>query len=69
MDPNIHRYLIAVLVTIALAGVIALAAGSGARAEPQPAFDRAIVERLVRAQEAQTRALEKIASAAERCKR
>jgi hypothetical protein len=63
----IHRYLIAVL--IMLATIAALAALSGARAEPQPAFDRAIIERLVRAQEAQTRALEKIASAAERCKR
>jgi hypothetical protein len=48
---------------------LAAAAVSGVRAEPQPAFDRALVERLVRAQEAQTRALEKLVSATERCNR
>jgi hypothetical protein len=67
MPANIHRYLITVLITVIATG--AVAALSGARAEPQPAFDRVIVERLVRAQETQSRALEKIASAAERCKR
>ena len=40
------------------AAVIAAVAMSRARAEPQPAFDRTLVERLVRAQEAQVRAQE-----------
>lgn len=57
------------VIMLAVIAVAAVAALSGARAEPQPAFDRALVERLVRAQEAQTRALEKLASVTERCKR
>lgn len=57
------------LTIVVAVAALALAALSGARAEPQPAFDRPLVERLVRAQEAQTRALEKLVSAAERCKR
>lgn len=35
-----------------------LCSGPIAHAEPQPAFDRALVERLVRAEEAQARAAE-----------
>jgi hypothetical protein len=45
-----------------------LASRSFAHAEPQPALDRALVERLVRAQEAQVHALEALTRAAERCK-
>jgi hypothetical protein len=67
MPANITRNLIAVLITVI--ATTAVAALSGAHAEPQPAFDRSLVERLVRAEEAQTRSLEKIASAAERCNR
>jgi hypothetical protein len=66
---TIQPHLAAVFVVSALAAGAAIAAISGVRAEPQPALDRSIVERLVRAEEAQTRALEKIASAAERCGR
>jgi hypothetical protein len=40
-----------------------------ARAEPQPAFDRVLVERLVHAQEAQAHALEALTRAIEHCKR
>lgn len=46
------------------------------RAEPQPAFDRSLAERLVRAQEQQAReqqgqrrAMEEVSRAIERCKR
>jgi hypothetical protein len=58
-----------VLLVVTLSSAVFVAALSGARADPQPAFDRAMVERLVRAQEAQTRALEKLVSVTERCKR
>jgi len=40
-----------------------------AHADPQPALDRQLVERLVRAQESQARALEALTRAAERCAR
>jgi type II secretory pathway component PulJ len=42
---------------------------SQAHAELQPTLDRALVERLVRAEEAQTRALEALVRATERCRR
>lgn len=37
-------------------------------ADPQPALDRQLVERLVRATEAQARATERLLQAVERCK-
>jgi hypothetical protein len=58
-----------VILVVTISASVFVAALSGARADPQPAFDRAMVERLVRAQEAQTRALEKLVSVTERCKR
>jgi hypothetical protein len=65
---TLWNFIVAVIVIAVLAGG-AVAALSGARAEAPPAFDRALVERLVRAQEAQARALEKLVSATDRCKR
>ena len=50
-----------------VAGVMSAMFGA-ARAE-QPAIDRALVERLVRAEEAQVRQLEALTRATERCKR
>jgi hypothetical protein len=50
-----------------LAGIAAATVHS-ARAEQQ-AIDRALVERLVRAEEQQARQLEAVARAAERCRR
>lgn len=38
-------------------------------AEPQPALDRQLVERIVRALEAQARATERLVQAEERCHR
>jgi hypothetical protein len=67
MFQTIHPSLAAAIAMSVLAAGIAIAAISGVRAEPQPVLDRAIIERLVRAEEAQTRALEKIASTAGRC--
>lgn len=59
--------------TLALLAAFALgaltAAVAGAHADQQPAFDRAMATRIVRAQEAQAHALEDIARAMERCKR
>jgi hypothetical protein len=46
----------------------ALATIGRAQAEPQPAFDRGLSERLVRAEEAQVHALDALVRAAERCK-
>jgi hypothetical protein len=46
-----------------------LAALSGVRAEPLPAFDRGLVERLIRAQEAQAHALDALVRATEKCRR
>jgi hypothetical protein len=40
-----------------------------ARAEPQPVVDRFVVDRLIRAQEAQARALDQLVRATERCNR
>jgi hypothetical protein len=39
-----------------------------ARAEPQPVIDRFVVDRLVRAQEEQARALDQLVRVAEHCK-
>jgi hypothetical protein len=65
---------LALLLTF-VAGYVSASLGS-ARAEPQPAFDRALAERLVRAQEEQAReqegqrrALEALTREIERCKR
>ena len=61
------------LVRITLGLVLAFVAGTAvatlgsARAE-QPALDRALVERLVRAEETQARQLEALTRATERCK-
>jgi len=41
---------------------------AGVRAEPQP-IDRALVERLARAEESQVKAIESLTRAAERCDR
>lgn len=49
--------------------MLAVAALSVAHAEPQPALDRALVERLVRALETQARATERLVQATERCHR
>lgn len=40
-----------------------------ARAEPQPVIDRFVVDRLIRAQEQQARALDQLVHVAEQCKR
>ena len=58
---------LAMLLAAAALGA-ALATFGHAHAEPQPAFDRALTERLVRAEEAQVHALETLARAVERCK-
>ena len=55
------------LISAFLTGLAAASRGS-VRAE-QPAIDRALVERLVRAEEAQARQLEALARAAASCKR
>lgn len=55
--------------TLAWLFVAALAWAASAHADPQPALDRQLIERLVRAQEAQTHALEDIARAIERASR
>lgn len=71
---NTAHKLVALLLGVVLGAGVVSNLGS-ARAEPQPALDRALVERLVRAQEAQAhaqeaqlRALDAIARAAGRCK-
>lgn len=53
---------------IAFAAGVLCAAAAGVRAEPE-LVDRALVERLVRAEESQTKALEALSRAAERCNR
>ena len=79
--PNSRSHLITALVSAA--AVIAAIALTRVHAEPQPAFDRGLVERFVRAQEAQVRAqeaqvrsqeaqvraLDALVRAAERCNR
>jgi hypothetical protein len=64
------------LLVVGFASGYACAALNRAHAEPQPAFDRNLVERLVRAHEdsareaeGQRRALEGISREIERCKR
>lgn len=73
----VHRNALAglLLLTTFLAGYASAALGR-AHAEPQPAFDRNLVERLIRAQEesareqeGQRRALEAIAREIERSRR
>jgi hypothetical protein len=53
---------------VVMAGAAAIRLGS-AHAEPQPAFDRNLVEHLVRAEESQARALEALNRTLERCQR
>jgi uncharacterized protein HemX len=61
------RSLVAVLLAFGLG--VACAAFGRAHAEPQPALDRGLVERVVRAQEAQAHQLEALVRATEKCKR
>lgn len=60
----VNRSLLLALLVLAAAW-----ATTGVRADPQPALDRQLVERLVRAEEAQTHALEEIARAIEHASR
>lgn len=46
-----------------------LATLSGAHADPSPALDRQLVERMVRALEAQAHATDRLVQATERCQR
>jgi hypothetical protein len=57
------------LLAFALVFVLGALTASASRlhAEPIPAFDRNLVERMVRAEEAQARKLEDLVRAAERC--
>jgi len=48
------------------AGLASAALSGAARAEPQPAIDRGLVERLVRAEEQQVKELERLTRATER---
>jgi hypothetical protein len=61
-----RRDLVVVLVTAIVVGALST---RGAIAEPQPAIDRALTERLVRAVEEQARATRELVRATERCKR
>ena len=66
-SPKPTRNVAALVLALALGA--ACATLSGARAEPQPSIDRGLVERVVRAQEAQAHQLEALVKATERCKR
>ena len=61
------RSLAGMLIAFALALGAASAILSRASAEPQPPLDRVLVDRLVRAQETQARALEALVRATEKC--
>jgi len=65
---NIAALRLALALLLAFVAGIATTLIAPAHAE-QPAIDRALVERLVRAEETQARQLEALARAAERCKR
>jgi hypothetical protein len=58
----------ATALAVAFAAGAAVASIGHAHADPQPALDRALVERLVRAQESQAHALDALTRAAERCR-
>jgi hypothetical protein len=58
----------AIAVSLALAAGVLGASLGRVNADPPPALDRGLVERLVRAQEAQVHALEALTRATERCK-
>ena len=60
-----NRYALLVLV---IAAALTLSQVGHSRAEPTPALDRQLVERLVRAQEAQVRQLEALTRAVEKLK-
>jgi tRNA isopentenyl-2-thiomethyl-A-37 hydroxylase MiaE len=55
------------LLSIVLAGYAAFVT-FGVHAEPQPVIDRLVVDRLIRAQEQQARALDNLVRVSERCK-
>jgi hypothetical protein len=59
---------IAAIVLAFTLGAICTGLGS-ARAEPRPAIDRDLMERLVRSQESQIRAIESLVRATEKCHR
>ena len=61
-----RRDLVVALVTAIAVGALS---ARNATAEPQPAIDRSLTERLVRAVEEQARATRELVRAAERCKR
>jgi hypothetical protein len=67
MPTNTSRF--AALLIAAALGAGAAATLSRAHAEPEPVLDRAMLERLVRAEEAQAHTLEALVRATERCKR
>jgi hypothetical protein len=58
----------AIAVSLAFAAGVLSASLGRVNADPQPALDRGLVERLIRAQEAQVRAIEGLTRVAERCK-
>lgn len=58
-----------VLRAIALSLALWFALDRSARADPNAALDRQLVERMVRALEDQARATDKLVQATERCKR
>lgn len=64
--PNNTSRLTALLIAAALGAGVA-ATLSHAHAEPEPALDRVLLERLVRAEESQVHALEALVRATERC--
>ena len=65
-----HPFDVTLLVVLVLGFAWAVYNGqSQAHAEPQPTIDRQLVERLVRAEESQTRAIEELTRAVERCGR
>jgi hypothetical protein len=65
MKAPLTRSLFGLLLAFAL-GVVVASLGS-ARAQARPAIDRELVERLVRAEEAQTRELEALVRATDKC--
>jgi hypothetical protein len=58
-----------ILVCVAAIVISLLALERSSHADPAPAMDRQLVERMVRALEDQARATNKLVSAVERCKR
>lgn len=58
-----------VLAFVAGAAIAAALTTAHVHADPQPALDRQLVERLVRSQEEQTRQLQALVRATEKCQR